>query len=297
MAIGQLTYSSLRDFSFQDYSRRKTFRSILALYRTRFFDHKEIELVFNTGSYKTVTDASGSFFLTIENMPIESELISVLLEDGQPVNIVEGLYSRVMHTVESAEIMVSDIDDTLLHSYIPNKLLKFRTLMFTAVEDRKAVVEMMEVVQDFFAAGVVPFYLSNSEQNLYPVIYRFLRNNDFPRGPLFLKQMRHLRDIFRRKDLLKRDVHKLTTLEKLLLFFPDKKFILIGDNTQNDLKIYLSTAQKFPQNIRSVIIRKAIARPLDTILFNEAEQKLQSLGIGFYYDKSFPKGFEVKKVM
>jgi hypothetical protein len=109
--------------------------------------------------------------------------------------------------------------------------------------------------------------------------------------------MRHLRDIFRRKDLLKRDVHKLTTLEKLLLFFPDKKFILIGDNTQNDLKIYLSTAQKFPQNIRSVIIRKAIARPLDTILFNEAEQKLQSLGIGFYYDKSFPKGFEVKKVM
>ena len=297
IAIGQLTYSSLRDFSFKNYGRRKTFRSILALYRTRFFDHEAIELEFDSGTYKTITDEAGSFFLEVNDAAAVRELTSIKLINGQSVELVEGLYTRTVHTVQSSEIIVSDIDDTLLHSHISNKLLKFRTLLFTSVEKRKAVKEMMKVIHDFADTGTEPFYLSNSEQNLYPLIYRFLRNNNFPRGPLFLKQMRHLRDVFRRKDILKRDVHKLTTLEKLLRFFPDKKFILIGDNTQNDLKIYLSTSQKFPESVRAVIIRKVISQPLDRILFSEAADKFKALGISFYYDKSFPNGFELKRVV
>ena len=67
IAIGQLTYSSLRDFSFKNYGRRKTFRSILALYRTRFFDHEAIELEFDSGTYKTITDEAGSFFLEVSD--------------------------------------------------------------------------------------------------------------------------------------------------------------------------------------------------------------------------------------
>ena len=59
---GQLTYSSLRDFSFKSYSTRKTFRTILALYRTRFFANQQVTLQFDKGTAKAKTDASGSFF-------------------------------------------------------------------------------------------------------------------------------------------------------------------------------------------------------------------------------------------
>ena len=60
--MGQLTFSSLRDFSFKSYSTRKTFRTLLALYRTRFFANKKITLHFDHGVTETLTDASGSFF-------------------------------------------------------------------------------------------------------------------------------------------------------------------------------------------------------------------------------------------
>lgn len=65
LLTGQLTYSSLRDFSFKSYSTRKTFRTILALYRTRFFANQHVTLHFDIGTVQVKTDASGSFFLFI----------------------------------------------------------------------------------------------------------------------------------------------------------------------------------------------------------------------------------------
>src|SRR5688572_33479792 len=59
---GQLTYSPLQDLSFKAFSSRKTFRTLLALYRTRFFANQRITLRFNDGETFAMTDASGSFF-------------------------------------------------------------------------------------------------------------------------------------------------------------------------------------------------------------------------------------------
>jgi phosphatidate phosphatase APP1 len=288
---GQLTGSSLKDFSFLRYSWRKTFRSILALYRTHYFANEEVALIFDTNTIQVTTDALGAFQITTDAIAPHSKLIEVRLASGASVRMVENLYSYDVHVADTKRILISDIDDTLLHSHITRKFLKFRTLMFTAVEDRKAVQEMMAVVNDFAAMGVTPFYLSNSEQNLYPVIYRFLRNNNFPRGPLFLRQLRKLRDVLKRKNILTRNAHKLDTLEKLMEFFPGKKFILVGDNTQRDLEIYLSTAEKYPDRVERVIIRKVVSLR-DATLLDTAREKFSAMGIRFHYDTHFPNGFE-----
>jgi phosphatidate phosphatase APP1 len=293
LITGQLTYSSLRDFSFKAYSTRKTFRTILALYRTRYFANQKVTLHFDKGTTQVKTDASGSFNCIADAIPDQSILQEIILSNGQPVRIIDDLYARRIHHIEAPYIVVSDIDDTLLHSHISNKLLKFRTLMFTSVENRKAVKSMTKLIGELDQMGVVPFYLSNSEQNLYPLIYRFLLHNGFPPGPLFLKQMRRVRDIFRSRTLQEREIHKTKMLAQIMHLFPDRKYFLLGDNTQLDLRIYLKMAEKYPNNVRYIIIRKVLSRSHDEDYLRSVSERLKEQGIGFYYADSFPSKFEL----
>ncbi len=290
MVFGQLTVSSLQDFTFTAFNRRKTFRTLLALYRTKLFSNEEISLDYEQVTCSAKTDSSGAFFFKTSQLSPDNRLSEIRLSSGSKVVTREELYSLDIHNIYGSTILISDIDDTLLHSYVSRRFLKFRTLMFTSLEKRKAVVEMMKVVLHFSQAGVQPFYLSNSEQNLYPLIYRFLRNNNFPKGPLFLRQMRLLHNVFKRKDIRQKDVHKLSALQQLCVFFPDKKFILAGDNTQNDLAIYLQIAEQFPDRVVQVIIRQVQGNRPD-LPFSASVEKLKSLGIPFHFGESFPDIF------
>jgi phosphatidate phosphatase APP1 len=290
---GQLTYSSLKDFSFKAYSSRKTFRTLLALYRTRFFANQPITLRFNEGQTDVVTDASGSFFCTANSGSNQVSLEEVILHRGVRARILVDLYTRQIHYVKAPLIVVSDIDDTLLHSNVTNSLLKFRTLMFTSMEDRKAVVSMKNLIEGLHRGGAEPFYVSNSEQNLYPLIYRFLMHNGFPPGPLFLKPMRKVRDVFRAIKVEEREVHKMKMLQEIIQLFPEKKYFLLGDNTQLDLKIYLKIAEHHPKNIRYIIIRKVLGKSHSESYLRETAERLKSKGIGFYYADSFPSEFEL----
>jgi phosphatidate phosphatase APP1 len=290
---GQLTYSSLQDFSFKAFSSRKTFRTLLALYRTRFFANQPITLRFNEGHAPAMTDASGSFFCTTTSGSNQISLEEVILHNGVHARIMEDLYTRKIHFVTAPVIVVSDIDDTLLHSNVSNRFLKFRTLMFTAMEDRKAVLSMKNLIGELHQGGGEPFYVSNSEQNLYPLIYRFLLHNGFPPGPLFLKPMRKVRDVFRVIKAEERELHKAKMVQEIIQLFPEKKYFLLGDNTQLDLNIYLKIAERHPKNIRYIIIRKVLGRSHSESYLNEITERLKSLGIGFHYADSFPSKFEL----
>lgn len=293
LLTGQLTYSSLRDFSFKSYSTRKTFRTILALYRTRFFAHQQVALHFDAGSATVKTDKSGSFFFKTKTISNQTQLQKITLGNGQNVRILEDLYTRKIYHIDSPVIVISDIDDTLLHSHISNRLLKLRTLMFTSMEKRKAVVSMTKLINDLHVTGAASFYLSNSEQNLYPLIYRFLLHNGFPPGPLFLKQMRKVKDVFRYLTVEERERHKTKMLHEILTLFPEKKYFLLGDNTQLDLKIYLKIAGQYPDNIRYIIIRKVRGNSHSAGYLKDVGDRLSEKGIGFYYADSFPSKFSL----
>lgn len=288
LITGQLSYSRLRDLSFKAFSRRRTFRTILALYRTRHFAHQSIELFFGDAVVKTTTDSSGAFSLTANLAQHTPALTGIRLADGQWVRLAHDLYSLQIQHPPAGVIVVSDIDDTLLHSNISRKLLKLRTLMFTTLEKRRSVEAMRTLLNAFHDAGATTFYLSNSEQNLYPLIYRFLEHNTFPRGALFLKQMRRFWDVMRTIRESERDVHKLSWLGKLLELFPNRRFVLLGDNTQNDLAIYLKTALRFPDRVQAIYIRKVIERPAHQKLIEEYRGKLPAVKV--HYDVTFEVG-------
>lgn len=293
LAFGQVTYTRINDLSFREYSRRKTFRTLLKLYRTRPYAKQQIVLVFTHGRVEAETNRHGAFYVKAPKDTVQGLLAKVVLSTGDEVKMVDGLYGRNIHYIEGDTIVVSDIDDTLVHSFIHDRILKFRTLMFTQMEKRRAVTHMQELMRSFTARGAVPMYLSNSEQNLYPLIYRFLRHNHFPPGPLFLKQMRKLWDVVMNIKLPPRNTHKITTIEEIVDLFPEKKLILMGDNTQQDLSIYLGAAEKYADNIRYIIIRRVIRKKSEEQLIARAREGLKKSGIGFYYADDFPESFEI----
>ncbi|MBT1690168.1 phosphatase domain-containing protein [Dawidia soli] len=288
LIFGQIATTRLNDLSFTEYSRRRTFRTLFALYRTRPVAHLAVTLHFGEGTIPAKTDATGAFFFKhpVEHVP--STLQRVTLAAGGEVTLLEGLYLRTVHHVVSPMVLVSDIDDTLLHSFIRNKLRKLRTLLFTPMEKRGAVKNMRELMSDAAQRGATVLYLSNSEQNLYPLIYRFLLHNKFPAGPLFLKQLRKLRDVFLYRKVGAPGVHKLKMLDQILSLFPDKQFALVGDNTQLDLSIYLTASEKYPDNIRYILIRKVRRSSSAQALIEKTEARLRKQNITLYYEENLP---------
>jgi phosphatidate phosphatase APP1 len=295
LIFGQVTSMQVNDLTFTDYSRRKTFRTLLSLYRTRAVSHQEVTLEYDTLSVNAKTDAFGFFLAKHKIESAESILQKATLSSGQPVQLIEGLYSRAIHQPATPYMVISDIDDTILHSHITRKILKFRTLMFTPVEKRKAVEPMKDLIKSIVAKGATAIYLSNSEQNLYPLIYRFLLHHDFPAGPLFLKQMRKLKDVIRYRKLPGPEVHKMKMLDEVIPLFSNKKFVLIGDNTQYDLSIYIAAAKKYPSTITDIFIRKVITPPHETRMIAELTETLAKLQIAFHYAEQFSDGLALKE--
>jgi phosphatidate phosphatase APP1 len=288
LIYGQVATTRLSDLSFTAYSRRRTFRTLFALYRTHPAAHLPITLHFGSVEISAKTDATGAFFFKHPIERVLGTLQRVAQEGGRDVTLLEGLYLRTVHHVSSPMVVVSDIDDTLLHSFIRNKFRKLRTLLFTPVEKRGAVKNMRALLSDAVQQGGAVFYLSNSEQNLYPLIYRFLLHNKFPAGPLFLKQLRKLRDVFLLRKIGAPGIHKLKMLDQILALFPDKQFALVGDNTQLDLSIYLAASEKYPDNIRYILIRKVRQSRAAQALVEKAKTRLQEQLITLYYDENLP---------
>lgn len=288
LIFGQVATTRLSDLSFAAYSPRRTFRTLFALYRTRPAAHISITLHFGSVAIPTRTDATGAFFFKHSIEQVFGTLQRVTLNAGGEVTLLEGLYLRTVHHVASPMVVVSDIDDTLLHSFIRNKFRKLQTLLFTPVEKRGAVKNMRELMSDAVQQGGTVLYLSNSEQNLYPLIYRFLLHNKFPAGPLFLKQLRKLKDVFLYRKVGVPGIHKLKMLDQILALFPDKQFALVGDNTQLDLPIYLAATEKYPDNIRYILIRRVRRSSSVQALVQKTEARLREQNITLYYDENLP---------
>jgi phosphatidate phosphatase APP1 len=288
LIFGQLATTRLSDLSFTSFSPRRTFRTLFSLYRTRPFAHQKITLKFDAVSIQTKTDNSGAFFFKHPIEKVISVLQSVTMDSGEEIALIEGLYLRTVHHIINPMLVVSDIDDTLLHSFIGNKIRKLSTLLFTPVEKRNAVNNMQSLMNHSVSQGAAVLYVSNSEQNLYPLIYRFLLHNNFPAGPLFLKQLRKMRDLFIYRKVGVPGIHKLKMLDHIISLFPDKKFALVGDNTQLDLPIYLAAAEKYPDNIRYILIRKVRKSTRDENLLKRVHESLAQKNIKLYYSDSLP---------
>lgn len=154
--------------------------------------------------------------------------------------------------------VVSDIDDTILHTGVVSTL-KWRVIYNTVFKNVKRRLPL-EGAADFYhklhkgidCDNTNPiFYVSHSPWNLYRYLEFFLKQNNFPKGPILLRSLSDFLTI----NKLKEKPQKQKEILNLLKTYPNLPFILIGDSGEHDADIYIEIAKKFPGRILAIYLR------------------------------------------
>lgn len=154
--------------------------------------------------------------------------------------------------------VASDIDDTILHTGVVS-MLKWK-VVYNSIFKHAKNRSPLEGAADFYhrlhrgASGKNAnpiFYVSHSPWNLYRYLELFLKQNNFPKGPILL---RSLSNFLKRKSLDEKP-QKQKEILNLLKTYPDLPFILIGDSGEHDPDIYMEIAEEFPDRILAIYLR------------------------------------------
>ncbi len=154
--------------------------------------------------------------------------------------------------------IISDIDDTIIETGAHRFTRNWRRLILQMPEDRMAV----EGASDFYGqlGGVQPqrgarrafFYVSSSPWNLYGFLMRFMRLQGLPEGPMLLRDWSlSLRTLGKSSHA----THKRASIARILGFYPELRFVLIGDDTQGDAEAYADAVTSYPGRVEAVLIR------------------------------------------
>lgn len=147
--------------------------------------------------------------------------------------------------------IISDVDDTIKHSNVPNRRDLFRN---TFTRTFVPVTGMPELYRDCALAGAAFHFVSGSPWQLYEPLSEFMHAEGYPAGSFHLKRFR-IRDSARKIRMSPQKAHKRAAIEPILAAFPQRKFVLIGDSGEQDPEIYASFLRERPQQIVGVFIR------------------------------------------
>lgn len=218
---------------------------------------------------KTKTDQHGYFKVKAEVSGLEALtnqegwLSFEVAYDNIPLNRIiqqkNSFKGKILIPSTKADYgVITDIDDTILHTGVVSRL-KWKVLYNTVFKTAKSRSPLKgasafynQLHQGKILENANPiFYVSHSPWNLYRYLDLFLRQNDFPKGPILL---RSFQSIFRRKSVGDKPQKQIEILN-ILETYPDLRFILIGDSGERDADIYKEIAALFPDRILAIYLR------------------------------------------
>jgi phosphatidate phosphatase APP1 len=162
-----------------------------------------------------------------------------------------------VHDPASGFGIISDIDDTVMVTFLPRPFLAGWNT-FVLDEHARNPTPGMAVLYDRLAKthpGAPVVYVSTGAWNVAPTLTRFLSRNLYPAGPLLLTDWGPTHDRLFRSGRQ----HKVDSLARLAEEFPDVKWLLIGDDGQHDEEIYGEFALAHPERVAAVAIRQLSA--------------------------------------
>lgn len=108
------------------------------------------------------------------------------------------------------------------------------------------------------------FYVSASPYNLYPFLHDFIKQY-YPPGQIFLRNATW-QTLGGLLSTLTKGVqeYKTSQIDKIHGWFPQRKFVCIGDSTQKDPETYAAAYKKYPGWIKAIYIRKVLDAPFMT---------------------------------
>ncbi|MEM2126560.1 MAG: phosphatase domain-containing protein [Candidatus Methanosuratincola sp.] len=214
---------------------------------------------------EVVTDIEGFFEIEIELteplpddklwQPVELELLAPLREGYPPVR-AEGQVFIV--SKEARFGVISDIDDTVLHTDATNLLRMARTVFLGNARTRlpfKGVAAFYRALHKGKNGNELNplFYVSSSPWNLYDLLSDFFQRQDIPLGPMLF-----LRDWGTSEEEIipfRHRKYKLAAIRQIMALLPEMPFILIGDSGQEDPEIYRDVVHDNPNRILAIYIR------------------------------------------
>jgi len=220
-------------------------------------------------SLTTETDEMGYFFF---HFKFKNEEKKILLKKWHTVHfeLLDKIVENQPHTYATGEvriipskqsrIIVSDIDDTVLISHSTQTLRKLRLMLFKNALTRlpfPSVAKFYEALNEGKdkQEDIPFFFVSSSEWNLYDLLDDFFSFNNIPKGVLLLRKLNHSIYKFWKSGGGSHE-HKYEKIKSLINFYPEHKFILIGDSGQQDPELYTKIALEFPGKIKSIYIRR-----------------------------------------
>jgi phosphatidate phosphatase APP1 len=249
------------DYDFQK-KNLKNARSIINQFRIKTLENFDIYLKCGTQEIHTKTLDDGYFKFCI---PLETETnfgwmeYEVSIKDENETITEKGSFIRP-HKGKLG--IISDIDDTFLISHTQNFFKKIYILLFKNVNDRKVFTDVVPHYQALSSAGRhnkeeenAFFYVSSSEWNLYRFIVKFTKIHNLPRAVILLKDIKRGITDFFMSGRGNHD-HKFDKIKHVLEFYPNLKYVLLGDDSQHDPVLYERICKIFPVTVKAVYIRQ-----------------------------------------
>ena len=154
--------------------------------------------------------------------------------------------------------VISDVDDTIIHTGLTSrfKWQVAKNTVFKRAEKRVPLEGAADFYQKLQKGSSVNecnpiFYVSHGPWNLYRYLEVFLEKNNFPKGPILL---RDFVNPFAKKYKPEKP-QKQTEILNILKTYPKLPFILIGDSGEHDPDIYIEIAEAHPERILAIYMR------------------------------------------
>ena len=249
------------DYDYQKKNLRNA-KSIINQFRIKTIQNHDVYLRLGDQEIHSKTLDDGYFKFCI---PLEKEFnfgwmeYEVSIKDKSEVITVQGSFIRP-HKGNLG--IISDIDDTFLISHTKNIFKKMYILLFKNVNDRKVFKDVVPHYQALSSAGRnnkeeenAFFYVSSSEWNLYQFIVKFTKIHQLPRAVILLKDIKRGITDFFMSGRGNHD-HKFDKIKHVLEFYPNLKYVLLGDDSQHDPILYERICKIFPVTVKAVYIRQ-----------------------------------------
>ena len=213
-------------------------------------EHHDVSVTIGEKTVTGTTDRNGYIDLLVHDHGLEPGWHTATIEAAN----AKAVEVQLLIVDPAAKIgIISDIDDTVLVTWLPRALTAAWNSWAKRPSKRQAVPGMAEFyaqLQQRFPQAPV-FYLSTGAWNTFGSLKKFLSHHGFPAGPMLLTDWGPTETgLFRSGQ-----EHKRVQLRNLLIAYPDMQWILIGDDGQHDPLTYGDVANEHPDRIHSVLIR------------------------------------------
>ncbi|MFN0082819.1 MAG: App1 family protein [Ferruginibacter sp.] len=251
--------------------------ALLRLFMVKPIKGATVTLQWNDKIYTALTASDGFFKFEWDHHETlaagQYEVEVILIKRGTTNIIKSKTTSHIIVPSATSFSFISDIDDTFLISHSSNLRKRLFVLLTENARSRKpfeGVVEHYRLLHDLdeeSPASNAFFYVSSSEWNLYDYIKDFLQEHRLPDGVCLLNQVKTLSKLLSTGQ--NNHAGKFTRIVKIIEAYPHQKFVLLGDDSQEDIDIYTSIVEHFPHNVYCVYIRRVSTPEKENVLLKQ----------------------------